>query len=252
MCVCVCVCVSSRFVWSNVWPGVWFGQFVLSEHDRQSASTALPADDPHLINMIHLPEPKPINAIPRFISARSPRRIRHQRRPAGVAPGNQPRFHRSVQTGRNAAQGEMRVKRPLPFRAAGAWFTLRASCPTCVSLSVGDDCLWNEMTRHPLTGVWPFQVGALNCQTHISLFQCAGEMITYPCLVASEIVYLMLAISSELQMARHPCLLIWGVWPFCYTSPLARTEPQRHDASSVKQASESTRVKRPTRSIPLD
>ncbi len=53
------------------------------------------------------------------------------------------------------------------------------------------------------TGVWPFQFG--------------GEMAKHPCLVHSEIVRPVFDHFKSTEMVRHPCLLIWGVWPFRYS-----------------------------------
>ncbi len=67
------------------------------------------------------------------------------------------------------------------------------------------------------TGVWPFQVGAWNSQTCISPFQFGDEIAKYPCLVHSEIVHPVSGHFKSTENVRHPCLLIWGVWPFRYT-----------------------------------
>ncbi len=51
----------------------------------------------------------------------------------------------------------------------------------------------------------------------ISPLQFGVKMAKNPCIVHSEIVHPMSGHVKSTEMARHPCHLIWGVWPSRYT-----------------------------------
>ena len=121
---------------------------------------------------------------------------------------------------------------------------------------------WNKMRRLLIfdTGVWPFQVGSSNSQTpisahfslgrngptplpwalrdcspHVWQFQFGGEMVKHLCLVHSKIVHPMSGHFKFIKMARHPCLLMWGVWPFRFSGSrlcIAASSPAIHGGHS--------------------
>ncbi len=60
-------------------------------------------------------------------------------------------------------------------------------------------------------------------------------MAGHPCLVHSEIVHPMSGHFKSTEIVRHPCLLIWGVWPFRYTGTRDQTSLQHWTLFNLMQ-----------------